>query len=68
MIITYGYFDIRGWDKTILLRLKRQFQIYISLVENIKDNYETLPESGLKRLNKCGFTHSRTIAGDGRKH
>ena len=54
--------------KTILLRLKRKFQIYISLVENIQDNYETLPESGLKCLNKCGFTHSQTIAGDRRKH
>ena len=35
--------------------MKRRFQIYISLVENIKDNYEKLPESGLKRLNKCCF-------------
>ena len=28
---------------------------YISFVENIKDNYEKLPESGLKCLNKCRF-------------
>ena len=35
--------------------MKRRFQIYISFVETIKDNYEKLPESGLKRLNKCGF-------------
>ena len=35
--------------------MKRQFQIYISFVENIMDNYEKLPESGLKRLNKCRF-------------
>ena len=35
--------------------MKWRFQIYISFVENIKDNYENLPESGLKRLNKCGF-------------
>ena len=41
--------------KTILLRMKRRFQIYISVVENIKDNYKKLPESGLKCLNKCRF-------------
>ena len=41
--------------KTILLRMKRRFQIYISVVENIKDNYEKLLESGLKCLNKCRF-------------
>ena len=35
--------------------MKRRFQIYISFVENIKDNREKLPESGLKRLNKCRF-------------
>ena len=35
--------------------MKRRFQIYISFVENIKDNCEKLPESGLKRLNKCRF-------------
>ena len=33
--------------KTILLRMKRRFQIYISFVENIIDNYEKLPQSGL---------------------
>ena len=36
--------------KTILLRMKWQFQIYISFVENIKDTYKKLPESGLKCL------------------
>ena len=41
--------------KTILLKMKWQFQIYASFVENIKDSYEKLPESGLKRLNKCRF-------------
>ena len=41
--------------KTILLRMKRQFQIYISFVENIKDIYDKRPESGLKCLNKCCF-------------
>ena len=41
--------------KIILLRMKWRFQIYISCVENIKDNCEKLPESGLKRLNKCRF-------------
>ena len=41
--------------KTILLRMKRRFQIYISFVENIKDIYDKRPESGLKRLNKCRF-------------
>ena len=35
--------------------MKRRFQIYISFVENIIDNYEELPESGLKRLIKCRF-------------
>ena len=35
--------------------MKRRFQIYISFIVNIKDNYEKLPESGLKRLNKCRF-------------
>ena len=35
--------------------MKRRFQIYISFVENIKDNYETLSESSLKRLNKYRF-------------
>ena len=38
--------------------------MYISLVENIKDNCETLPESGLKRLNKCHFytyTNNRSL-------
>ena len=35
--------------------MKQRFQIYISFVENIKDNYEKLPESGLKCLNKCRF-------------
>ena len=29
--------------------------MYIGFVENIKDNYEKQPESGLKRLNKCRF-------------
>ena len=43
----------RDGTKTILLRMKRRFQIYISFVENIMDNYEKLPESGLKCLNKC---------------
>ena len=41
--------------KIILLRMKRRFQIYISSVENIKDNYKKVPESGLKCLNKCHF-------------
>ena len=41
--------------KTLLLRMKWRFQIYISFVENTKDNYENLPESGLKCLNKCRF-------------
>ena len=41
--------------KIILLRMKRRFQIYIRFVENIKDNCEKLPESGLKCLNKCRF-------------
>ena len=54
--------------KTIVLRMKRRFQIYIGVVENIKDNYEKLPESGLKCLNKCLFTNSRTIARVRRKH
>ena len=35
--------------------MKRRFQIYISFVENIMDNYDKLPESGLKHLNKCRF-------------
>ena len=35
--------------------MKRRFQIYKSFVENIKDNYEKLLESGLKSLNKCRF-------------
>ena len=35
--------------------MKWQFQIYISFVENIMDNYEKLLESGLKCLNKCRF-------------
>ena len=35
--------------------MKWRFQIYLSFVENIKDNYEKQPESGLKRLNKCRF-------------
>ena len=35
--------------------MKWRFQIYISFVENIMDNYKTLLESGLKRLNKCRF-------------
>ena len=34
--------------RTILLRMKRRFQMY-------KDNYEKQPESGLKSLNKCRF-------------
>ena len=41
--------------KTILLRMKQRFQIYISFAEIIKDNYEKLLESGLKCLNKCRF-------------
>ena len=50
--------------KTILLRMKRRFQMYISFVENIMDNYEKLPESGLKHLNKCRFytyTNNRSL-------
>ena len=35
--------------------MKWRFQIYISFVENIKDNYEKLPKSGLKCLNKYSF-------------
>ena len=34
--------------KTILLRMKRRFQIYLRSVKNIKDNYKNQPESGLK--------------------
>ena len=45
--------------RTILLRMKWQFQIYISFVENIKDNYKKQPESGLKHLNNC---HIYTLA------
>ena len=41
--------------RTILLKMKRRFQIYLSFIENIKDNYKQQPESGLKRLNKCRF-------------
>ena len=41
--------------KTILLRMKRWFQLYLIFIENIKDNYKQQPESGLKRLNKCRF-------------
>ena len=41
--------------RTILLKMKWRFQIYLSFVENIKDNYEKQPESGLKCLNKCRF-------------
>ena len=48
--------------------MKRRFHIYISFVENIKDNYEKLPESGLKCLTKYHFIHSQTIACGGRKH
>ena len=48
--------------------MKWRFQIYTSFVGIIKDSYEKLPESGLKRLNKCHFTHSRTIARERRKH
>ena len=57
-----------GGTKTILLRMKRRFKIYISFVENIKDNYEKLPVSGLKSLNKCHFTHTQTIACCGQNH
>ena len=35
--------------------MKQRLQIYISFVENIKDNYKKLLESDLKRLNKCHF-------------
>ena len=35
--------------------MKWWFQIYISFVENIKDNYEKLPKSGLKCLTKYSF-------------
>ena len=35
--------------------MKRRFQVYISVAENINDNYEKLLESGLKCLNKCRF-------------
>ena len=45
----------RDGTKITLLRMKWRFQIHISFVENIKDNCEKLPESGLKRLNKCRF-------------
>ena len=48
--------------------MKRRFQIYTSFAVIIKDSYEKLPESGLKCLNKCRFTHSRTIVREGRKH
>ena len=41
--------------KTILLRMEWRFQTYLGFVENIKDNYEKLPESDLKCLNKCLF-------------
>ena len=50
--------------KTILLRMKWQFKVYISFLENIKDNYEKLPETGLKHLNKCRFytyTNNRSL-------
>ena len=57
MIITYGYFNIILWDgtKTILLRMKRRFQIYTSFVENVKDSYKKRPESVLKCLSKYHF-------------
>ena len=41
--------------RIILLRMKWRFQLYISFVETIKDNYEKQPESGLKHLNKYCF-------------
>ena len=44
--------------KTILLRMKWRFQICISFVENIKDTYKKLPESGLKCLINAVFTHT----------
>ena len=50
--------------KTNLLRMKWRFQIYISFVENIKDNHKKQPESGLKCLNKCRFytyAHNRSL-------
>ena len=48
--------------------MKRRFQIYIGFVENIMDNYEKLPESGLKRLNKCSFYTYANNCLLGRKH
>ena len=41
--------------RTILLRMKRLFQIYLIFIENINNNYEQQPESGSKCLNKCRF-------------
>ena len=35
--------------------MKWRFQIYLSSVESIKDNYEKQLESGLKSLNKGRF-------------
>ena len=56
MIITYGYFNIWGWDKDHSTQNETAIpNIYISFVENIKDNYEKQPESGLKHLNRCHF-------------
>ena len=55
-IITYGYFNIWGWDKDHSTQNETAIpNIYTSFAENIKDNYKKLLESGLKRLNKCRF-------------
>ena len=51
MMITYRYFDIRGWDKD-------QHEMAIQgFIENIKAKYSTVkdPLSGLKCLNNCCF-------------
>ena len=58
----------RDGTRTILLRMKWRFQIYLSFVENIKDNYEKQLESGLKCLNKCRFYMLVTIARGGQIH
>ena len=48
MIITYGYFNLQGWDKDHSTQNETAIPNIYSFAENIKDNYKKLLESGLK--------------------
>ena len=54
--------------KTILLRMKRKFQIYIKFVEILRISMENYRKVAKNAYINAIFIHSQAIARGGRKH